>query len=142
MGRRLGYARPMDRRFGTAPSAADIEAIARASLERLPEPFAAHLKDVVLIVEELADEETLAEMGIDDPFELTGLYSGLPLAEKSVDQSGTLPDRIFLFRRAILDEWAAEGESLEHLVHHILVHEVGHHFGLSDADMHALEEQA
>lgn len=116
--------------------------MARASLERLPEPFAAHLKHVVLTVEELADEETLAEMGIDDPFELTGLYSGLPLAEKSVDQSGTLPDRIFLYRRAILDEWTAEGEILEHLVHHILVHEVGHHFGLSDADMHALEEQA
>jgi predicted Zn-dependent protease with MMP-like domain len=132
----------MDRRFGTAPSAADIEAIARASLQRLPEPFAAHLEDVVLTVEEFADDDTLASMGIDDPFELSGLYHGLPIGEKSVDMSGTLPDRIFLYRRAILDEWATEGESLEHLVHHILVHEVGHHFGLSDADMHALEDQA
>jgi predicted Zn-dependent protease with MMP-like domain len=132
----------MERKFGTAPSAADIEAIARASLERLPEPFASHLRAVVLTVDEFADDETLAAMGIDDPFDLTGLYHGLPLAEKSVDQSGTLPDRIFLYRRAILDEWAAEGETLEHLVHHILVHEVGHHFGLSDEDMHRLEDEA
>ena len=130
----------MDRRFGSAPSAIDIEAIARASLERLPEPFASHLQDVILQVEELADDETLKAMSIDDPFELTGLYHGLPIGQKSVEMSGTLPDRIFLYRRAILDEWAGEGETLEHLVHHILVHEVGHHFGLSDEDMHALEE--
>ena len=132
----------MDRKSGTAPSAADIEALARASLQRLPEPFASHLRAVVLTVEEFADEATLAEMGIDDPFELTGLYHGLPVGEKSVEHSGTLPDRIFLYRRAILDEWAAEGETLEHLVHHILVHEVGHHFGLSDEGMHALEDEA
>ncbi len=138
----LGYAAIMDRRFGLAPSAADIEALARTSLERLPEPFASHLRDVVLQVEELADDETLLSMGIDDPFELSGLYHGLPIGQKSVELSGTLPDRIFLYRRAILDEWAADGETLEHLVHHILVHEVGHHFGLSDDDMHALEDQA
>ena len=142
MDARLGYAACMDRRFGAETSAEDIEAIARSSLERLPEPFAAHLEDVVLTVEELADDRTLEDMGIDDPFELTGLYHGLPIAEKSVDQSGALPDRIYLYRRAILDEWASEGETLEHLVHHILIHEVGHHFGLSDADMHALEDEA
>ena len=116
--------------------------MARASLERLPEPFASHLRDVVLTVDELADDETLNMMGIEDPFELTGLYHGLPVGEKSIDHSGALPDRIFLYRRAILDEWASEGETLEHLVHHILVHEVGHHFGLSDEAMHALEAQA
>lgn len=132
----------MERKFGKAPGAVEIEAIARASLERLPEPFASHLRHVVLSVEELADDETLNMMGLDDPFDLTGLYHGLPIGQKSVELSGTLPDRIFLYRRAILDEWAAEGESLEHLVHHILVHEVGHHFGLSDADMHALEDEA
>ena len=132
----------MERRFGKAPTAAEIEAIARASLERLPEPFAAHLRDVVLTVEDFADEETLAAMGIEDPFDLSGLYHGLPIGQKSVELSGTLPDRIFLYRRAILDEWAADGESLEHLVHHILVHEVGHHFGLSDGDMHRLEDEA
>lgn len=142
MDARLSYAAAMDRKFGTAPSAAEIEAIARASLERLPEPFDSHLRHVVLTVEELADEATLESMGIEDPFELTGLYHGLPVSEKSVEHSGTLPDRIVLYRRAILDEWAAEGETLEHLVHHILVHEVGHHFGLSDEDMHRLEDEA
>jgi predicted Zn-dependent protease with MMP-like domain len=101
MAARLGYARGMERKFGNAPSAAEIEAIARASLERLPEPFAAHLRDVVLTVEELADDDTLGTMGIDDPFDLTGLYHGLPVGQKSVDLSGTLPDRIFLYRRAI-----------------------------------------
>ena len=81
-------------------------------------------------------------MGIEHPLDLTGLYEGIPIGERSVEHSGTLPDRIRLFRRAILDEWIEEGESLEHLVRHILIHEVGHHFGFSDDDMHALEEQA
>ena len=128
------------RRFGAAPSAADIEAIARRTLDALPEPFASHLKDVVLLVEEFASDEILQSMGIDDPFDLTGLYEGLPLNQKSVEISGTLPDRILLFRRSILDEWADGEESLERLVAHILIHEAGHHFGFSDDDMHALEE--
>ena len=128
------------RRHGPAPSAADIEAIARRTLDALPEPFASHLKDVVLLVEEFASDEILNSMGIDDPFDLTGLYEGLPLNQKSVDISGTLPDRILLFRRPILDEWASGEDSLERLVAHILIHEAGHHFGFSDADMHALEE--
>ena len=128
------------RRFGAAPSAADIEAIARRTLDALPEPFATHLKDVVLLVEEFASDEILQSMGIEDPFDLTGLYEGLPLNQKSVEISGTLPDRILLFRRPILDEWADGDESLEGLVAHILIHEAGHHFGFSDADMHALEE--
>jgi predicted Zn-dependent protease with MMP-like domain len=130
------------RRFGPPPSAAEIEAIARATLRALPAPFADSLGDVVLLVEEFADERTLAEMEIDDPFELSGIYEGVPLTERSVDQSGTLPERIRLFRRPILDEWADGGDTLEHLVAHVLIHEVGHHFGLSDADMHALEERA
>ncbi len=128
------------RSFGPSPAAADIEAIARRTLEALPEPFASHLRDVVLQVEEFASDEVLAELGIADPFDLTGLYEGLPLNEKSVDVSGNLPDRILLFRRPILDEWADGEDSLERLVAHILIHEAGHHFGFSDADMHALEE--
>jgi predicted Zn-dependent protease with MMP-like domain len=128
------------RRHGPAPLAADIEAIARRTLDALPEPFASHLKDVVLQVEEFASDEILKSMGIDDPFDLTGLYEGLPLNQKSVDASGTLPDRILLFRRPILDEWADGEETLERLVAHILIHEAGHHFGFSDTDMHALEE--
>jgi predicted Zn-dependent protease with MMP-like domain len=81
-------------------------------------------------------------MGIKNPFDLSGLYEGIPLTERSVEQSGTLPDKIRLFRRSILDEWADGDDSLEHLVAHVLIHEVGHHFGLSDGDMHALEDMA
>ena len=126
--------------LGPSPTADEIEAIARRTLLALPEPFAGHLRDVVLQVEEFASDEILSSMGIEDPFDLTGLYEGLPLNQKSVDISGTLPDRILLFRRPILDEWADGDHSLERLVAHILIHEAGHHFGFSDADMHALEE--
>jgi predicted Zn-dependent protease with MMP-like domain len=132
----------MPRRFDHPPTLDEIEAIARAALTALPEPFASHLGGVVLQVEQLADEATLAEMGIDHPLDLTGLYEGIPIGERSVDHSGTLPDRIRLFRRAILDEWIEDGEALDHLVRHVLIHEVGHHFGLSDEAMHALEAQA
>jgi predicted Zn-dependent protease with MMP-like domain len=128
------------RRFGPPPSAAEIEALARATLDALPAPFADSLGEVVLLVEEFADDKTLADMGIDDPFELSGIYEGVPLTERSVDQSGILPERIRLFRRPLLDEWADGDDTLEHLVAHVLIHEVGHHFGLSDADMHALED--
>jgi predicted Zn-dependent protease with MMP-like domain len=128
------------RRFGPPPSADEIEAIARRTLEALPEPFAQSLGDVVLLIEDFADDETLQAMEIDGPFELSGIYEGVPLTERSVEQSGTLPERIRLFRRPILDEWAAGDDTLEHLVAHVLIHEVGHHFGLGDGDMHALED--
>ena len=128
------------RSFATAPSADEIEAIARRALEALPQPFAASLGDIVLLIQDFADEATLRDMGIEDPFELTGIYEGVPLTERSVEQSGTLPDRVRLFRRPILDEWADGEDSLEHLVAHVLIHEIGHHFGLSDEDMHALED--
>ena len=128
------------RRFDHAPTAAEMEAIARAALDALPEPFATHLKDVVLQVDDFAEDELLAEMGIEHPLDLTGVYEGIPIAERSVEHSGTMPDRIRLFRRAILDEWIEDGHELEHLVRHVLVHEAGHHFGFSDEDMHALEE--
>ena len=132
----------MSRSFGTAPSLDEIEALARAALARLPEPFSSHLADIVLRVDDFADDETLAELGIEDAFELTGVYEGLPLGQKESGVSGTMPDRIRLFRQPILDEWIERGnEGLEHLVAHVLIHEVGHHFGLSDADMEALEEQ-
>ena len=131
----------MTRSLGLPASADEIEAMARAALARLPDQFAAHLGDVVLQVEDFADEALLAELGIEDPFELTGVYEGTPLGDKSIEHSGRLPDRIRLFRQPILDEWIARGdETLEHLVAHVLVHEVGHHFGLSDEAMHALEE--
>ena len=125
-----------------APSLADIERRARAVLSTMPAPFAAHLADIVLIVEEFADDETLDALGIEDPFQLSGLYHGQPIGEKSAAQSGALPDRIHLYRRAILDEWIDTGVTLDALVRHVVIHEVGHHFGLSDAAMHALEDQA
>ena len=132
----------MTRTFGLPPSADEIEALARDALARLPAQFAAHLGEVVVRVEDFADADTLAALGIADPFDLTGLYEGVPLGEKSISASGALPDRIRLFREPILDEWIARGnETLEHLVAHVLVHEVGHHFGLSDEDMHALEDE-
>ncbi len=134
--------RGMTRTIGLAPSLIEIEALARAALQRLPEPFAAHLEGLVLLVEDFADVETLAAMGIADPFELTGIYEGVPVGEKH-NASGTMPDRIRLFRSPILDEWIARGdETLEHLVAHVVIHEVGHHFGLSDEDIEALEEEA
>jgi len=126
--------------IGAAPGADGIEAIARAAIARLPDEFRAHLGDVVLIVEEFADDETLAALGIDHPLDLTGLYHGRPLGEKSSMDSGSLPDRIHLYRRAILDEWIETGVRLDDLVVHVTIHEIGHHFGLSDADMHALED--
>lgn len=133
----------MTRSFGHAPAADEIEILARAALARLPAVFAAHLADVLLVVEDFADDATLADLGIEDPFELTGLYEGVPLGEKFGAASGTMPDRIRLFRAPILDEWIARGdETLEHLVAHVLIHEVGHHFGLSDADIETLEAAA
>ena len=88
----------------------------------------------------LIDGEPWRRLEIEDPFDLTGIYEGIPLTERSVEHFGTLPDRIRLFRRPILDEWASGDDTLEHLVAHVLIHEAGHHFGLSDEDMHALEE--
>ena len=120
------------------PSLDEIERLARASLDRLPDPFAAHLAGVLLIVEDFAEDRILAEMEIESPFDLSGLYSGRPIGEPA--QTGDTPPTIHLYRRPILDEWCESGEALDHLVTHVIVHEVGHHFGLSDADMHALED--
>ena len=124
------------------PTAETIEAIARVTIAGLPSEFRAHLGDVLLIVEELADEETLNALGIEHPLDLTGLYHGRPIGEKSSMDSGGLPDRIHLYRRAILDEWIDTGVDLHALVTHVTIHEIGHHFGLSDDDMHALEDAA
>lgn len=126
--------------LGEAPDAAAIEAVARATIARLPGQFARHLGDVVLLVEEEADEEALAALGLDHPLDLTGLYHGRPVGEKSSMESGSPPDRIHLYRQAILAEWVETGVRLDDLVAHVTVHEIGHHFGLSDDDMHALEE--
>lgn len=119
-----------------APSLADIEALAEAARDSLPAPFAAAAASVALQVLDFAPEDILAEMGIEDPFELTGLYQGVPMTEKSLFDSPGQPDVIWLFRAAILDEWLARGDvALGHLVTHIYVHELAHHLGWSDEDI-------
>jgi predicted Zn-dependent protease with MMP-like domain len=125
-----------------APDAAAIERLADAAIARLPEAFRRHLANVVLRVEEFADDEVLDALGAEDAFEISGLYSGRSMREKNSWASGELPPMIHLYRRPLLDEWAEGGVSLEALITHVIVHEVGHHFGFSDADMHAIEEQA
>ena len=125
-----------------APDAAAIERLAEGALARLPERFRRHLGHVVLRVEDFADDEVLAALGIEDPFDLSGLYSGRSLDKQDSWVSGELPPMIHLYRRPLLDEWAETGVGLEALITHVIVHEVGHHFGFSDAEMHAIEEQA
>ncbi len=127
---------------GEAPDADAIEAIARATIARLPQQFAEHLGDIVFAVEEFADDETLAALGLEHPLDLSGLYHGRPLGEKSSMDVAPMPDRIVLYRRAILEEWIETGVRLDDLVAHVTIHEIGHHFGLSDDDMHALEDSA
>ena len=130
------------RRQTLAPDAAEIERLAEAAIARLPDAFRRHLDGVVLRVDDFAEEEVLEELGIEDPFDLSGLYRGRPIGEQSSMLSGELPAMIHLYRRPLLDEWAESGVSLEELVTHVIVHEIGHHFGFSDDDMHAIEAQA
>lgn len=130
----------MPYRADPSPSAATFERLAREALDRLPEPFRAHVGDVVIRIEEFADAETLDAMGLDDPWELTGLYHGRPLSEQSIWATGEMPPMISLYRAPLVREWRETGVALDDLVNHVVVHEVGHHFGLSDDDMHRIED--
>ena len=123
------------------PSAADIEASASAIYESLPEEFRALTSAVVFQVVEFPDSETMRELGVDDAFDLLGLYRGVSLDQRSVLDTPTDVDIVFLYRRPILDYWCETGESLVAIVRNVLVHEIGHHFGLSDADMEAIERE-
>lgn len=119
-----------------APDLDAIENLARATLSDLPPQFAGPAQDVLLRIADFAPEDMLDDMGVDDPFELTGLYEGTPLTEKSVMDMMDRPDTIWLFRRPILDEWAERGDvTLGQLVAHVLVHELAHHFGWTDEEI-------
>ncbi|MEH6664813.1 MAG: metallopeptidase family protein [Brevundimonas sp.] len=124
----------------TAPSLDDFARLAEAAFADLPPAFRAHAGEVEFRVLDFADAETLSEMGIEDPFELTGLYHGVDLSQRSVSDPSPQPSRIYLYRRPILDEWCERGDvGLAEIVAHVLIHEIGHHFGLSDDDIDALE---
>jgi predicted Zn-dependent protease with MMP-like domain len=125
-----------------APSLAELEVIAEAAFKRLPRRFRDLCKDVVIRVEDFPTDEVLDGLGAESPFDLLGLYHGVDLARKSVMDATTLPEMVFLYRRPILDYWAEREETLGAIVTHVLVHEIGHHFGLSDADMERIEEEA
>ncbi len=125
----------------TAPTLADFEALAQAGWNKLPAEFRSLAGDVVIRVEDFATDDILDELDIEDPFELTGLYQGVSLDRKNTGDTTREPDMVFLYRRAILDEWASGDEELGHLVAHVLIHEIGHHFGFSDDDMEAVESR-
>jgi predicted Zn-dependent protease with MMP-like domain len=134
---------PMSDRWKAAPTLDDFAALADEAFAALPQPFKGLAGEVRMVVEEFATDEVLDQLGIEDTFELTGLYEGVSLAERSVLDPIPNIAQVRLYRRPILDEWAERGDvTLSDLVTNVLVHEIGHHFGLSDADIHKAEDQA
>jgi predicted Zn-dependent protease with MMP-like domain len=126
--------------WGAAPTLDDIAAMARNALDSLDEPFRTHAKTVAIKVEDFADEETLEAMKIESPYELTGLYSGVALTLELHSAPSQIPPMVWLYRLPILDEWAATGDiTLEELVAHVVIHELGHHFGWSDEEMDEMQ---
>jgi predicted Zn-dependent protease with MMP-like domain len=125
----------------SAPSLDDIEELARAALKTIPARLRVHVGDVVVRVAEFPSEEIEREMALVSPFDLLGLYQGVSLDRRGVGDTPSDVDMIFLYRRPLLDYWSESGESLRHLVRHVLIHEIGHHFGFSDADMEAIEAE-
>lgn len=128
-------------RHTTPPSLDDILEMAEHAFAAIPEPLRKMVRGTAIVVEETPDDEILEEMGIENPWELTGLYRGTPLTQKSVLDVPQEPDTILLFREPILLEWIETGEELFGLVRNVLIHEIGHHFGLSDADIDRLENE-
>jgi predicted Zn-dependent protease with MMP-like domain len=124
-----------------APDLAVFQALAHAAWERMPGQFRQMCGDLVIRVVDFADDDVLDELDIDSPFELLGLYQGVSLNNKSALDPPREPDMVFLYRRAILDEWTNGEDSLGEIITHVLIHEVGHHFGFSDSDMEAIEDQ-
>ena len=126
----------------TPPGAAVIERIAGDQLKKLPPEFLPHTQGLIIRVDELPNHETVVELELDSAFDLLGLYRGVAINNKSVHNTPTDVDMIFLYRRPILDYWCETGEDLGHLVRHVLIHEIGHHFGFSDDDMEQIENSS
>ena len=124
-----------------APGLAVFEALAHAAWARLPGQFRQMCGDLVIRVTDFAEDDVLDEFDIESPFELLGLYQGVSLNNKSASDPPREPDMVFLYRRAILDEWTNGEDSLGEIITHVLIHEIGHHFGFSDSDMEAIEDQ-
>jgi predicted Zn-dependent protease with MMP-like domain len=124
-----------------APSLDEVEALATAALESLPQPFRDLVRDVRCYVADFPEEDVLDELGIESEFDLMGLFTGIGLAQEGITQTGRMPNVVYLYRRPILDYWAEHEDTLGAVVTHVLIHEMGHHFGFSDEDMEALEEQ-
>jgi len=125
-----------------APSLADFEALAALAWQRLPRQFRELCDDVLIRVEDFPTDEVLDDLGLDSPFDLMGLFHGVSLDKRSVMDPSGMPNMVYLYRRPMLDYWAEHEETLGHLITHVLVHEIGHHFGLSDADMEHIEATA
>jgi len=126
-----------------APSLDDFARLARQAFDALPAPFRHAAGEVVIRIDDFADEATLAEMEIEDPFELTGLYHGVDIGRRDSLGPAAEPSRVFLYRRPILDEWCERGDvGIAELIAHVLIHEIGHHLGLTDDDIHAIEDEA
>jgi predicted Zn-dependent protease with MMP-like domain len=125
-----------------APSLAEMEAVAHEIFKRLPQRFRQLCEGVIVRVEDFPTDEVLDEMDAASEFDLLGLFQGIGLPHQSTGDIARLPNMIWLYRRPILDYWAEHDETLGHIVRHVLIHEIGHHFGLSDDDMEAIEKNA
>lgn len=129
------------RRWGDPPSLDDLVVIAENAYTEIPENFRQLAQEVIIRVDDFPDDDTIRDMGLESRFDLLGLYHGIHIGEKDSGFSPTDIDKIFLYRRPLLDYWCDTGEDLEQLVRHVLIHEIGHHFGLSDDDMDRIEDE-
>lgn len=132
-----------DWRKARAPTLEEFDALSREAYRGLPEKFRALCGNVVLHVADFAEDEVLDSLGLESAYELTGLYEGVDVTHESLSDPAAAPSHVHLYRRPILEEWAELGDiALGDLITHVLVHEIGHHFGLSDEEMHRFEEGA